>query len=821
MNLQEPIFQVLRLTGSYEIEGWARSPFKASYVELFVDDERVDACLADVSLAASAPPDGRSFGFRVKVPPQYRAHTETRRYRLEIDGIDVSDSIDIPALLGERSRGVASDRTAQIEYDAAAGVIRGWVGEPAHSWSRPDCQLLIDGVTAYRFQAGAFGEAPNYHGLEPGFEFALRAPGALSDRRQHALTLAVLEGREWIELAGMTVTGDAPRASHPIYRPPSKVLIVDAALIGRRGHVYNVATRLACGARILGIEPTIVGNIAFEPGAEDVEPVDPLLEASPYKRSTGLRGLGFDLDNINALGPAIQNDFEKLSETYDLSDTLVIFPTVNHFFLRSYSSWLLNRGDLEPGELHYVLLMLEAGVKLTSDGVDFVEPGQAVIYQSAFDRLARVECLRSQVMIGVISETLRECYQALSSVRLESASNLLGVERVRACEPSPDCQGPRFFEVLTNEEAADPDVLEPPVADSVFGTAPDDDSAVVEIGLYLGEVKADKGFFRLPGLLETFKPPAKMRLKLHVQTYTNSFSAEAVEGVDAALKAFAEREGAEVAVYRSFLSERAHSALLKRLDLIVLGYDPKRYAAKTSGVFWEAQSLGTPVIAPKNTWLEAEAERAGHPCVAYGLGDKAMAAALKAALTKLVGKPRKPSTTANGPRSFLQAVLDQAFDARRTSSLRPSQRSSRRLVRPRLRLEAQVTDSQVFVRGFGAAGMSQYNQPVAWMGARAELRLDVDRRAALPLRFYGEGAAQRMAFNALRLSCDGETLSFTVRVFNKVSWMLEAELPARNSRWHARTQLTFVTDCDAVGERWRSPVQDPDKLFHVSRVEVG
>lgn len=54
---------------------------------------------------------------------------------------------------------------------------------------------------------------------------------------------------------------------------------------------------------------------------------------------------------------------------------------------------------------------------------------------------------------------------------------------------------------------------------------------------------------------------------------------------------------------------------LQRSDLIVLPYDWKRYAIRTSGVFAEAAACGVPVVAPANTWMSDQLE------VGHGAGE--------------------------------------------------------------------------------------------------------------------------------------------------------------------------------------------------------
>ncbi len=59
------------------------------------------------------------------------------------------------------------------------------------------------------------------------------------------------------------------------------------------------------------------------------------------------------------------------------------------------------------------------------------------------------------------------------------------------------------------------------------------------------------------------------------------------------------------------------------MRIALFPYDPALYRRKSSGVLWEAISLGLPVVVPAGTWLEHEARHWGAGHVAYAGGDTA------------------------------------------------------------------------------------------------------------------------------------------------------------------------------------------------------
>ncbi len=133
--------------------------------------------------------------------------------------------------------------------------------------------------------------------------------------------------------------------------------------------------------------------------------------------------------------------------------------------------------------------------------------------------------------------------------------------------------------------------------------------------LFAGDARTDKGIALLPDLLDLLAPAHPG------WTFAAHVNAEAAWGA-AAAAAVALRARAAAHPNASFAEGRlppeAYLALLAGARLALLPYDPVGYRRKSSGVLWEAVSLGVPLVVPAGTWLENEARHwgAGHACFA-------------------------------------------------------------------------------------------------------------------------------------------------------------------------------------------------------------
>lgn len=131
--------------------------------------------------------------------------------------------------------------------------------------------------------------------------------------------------------------------------------------------------------------------------------------------------------------------------------------------------------------------------------------------------------------------------------------------------------------------------------------------------LYLGEIKQEKGFLSLPGIL---------RRQLRESPSTRQFVIQFVNvRNDASRRVLAElqriaADHPNVELHHGFWSEARLHQELAACDVLHLDYDAGAYAHKTSGLLWLAAWHEVPVAVPPGSWLYREARRLGLPIIA-------------------------------------------------------------------------------------------------------------------------------------------------------------------------------------------------------------
>lgn len=189
--------------------------------------------------------------------------------------------------------------------------------------------------------------------------------------------------------------------------------------------------------------------------------------------------------------------------------------------------------------------------------------------------------------------------------------------------------------------------------------APGPNASGQEALLFAGDARLDKGIPLLAPLLRLLAPThPEWIFSAHV-------NADGAWGEAAAAAALF---GAEAARHRNArhldgrLAPEEYRSLLGRARLAVFPYDPQRYRRKSSGVLWEAISLGVPVIVPAETWLANEARGWGAGHVAYAAHEpEAIAAAFEQALAEIDPLTQASATAATRYRGAngAPALLDQ------------------------------------------------------------------------------------------------------------------------------------------------------------------
>ena len=121
--------------------------------------------------------------------------------------------------------------------------------------------------------------------------------------------------------------------------------------------------------------------------------------------------------------------------------------------------------------------------------------------------------------------------------------------------------------------------------------------------LYLGGARLEKGFHRLPQLVRALTDDRDRQrcFEFYFQAHKDAPCEEReLTAARAELERLAPRG---VTLFTDPLSPAAYGELLAMGDAVVLPYDARSYAARSSGVFAEALAAGIPIVAPEGTWM--------------------------------------------------------------------------------------------------------------------------------------------------------------------------------------------------------------------------
>jgi hypothetical protein len=128
--------------------------------------------------------------------------------------------------------------------------------------------------------------------------------------------------------------------------------------------------------------------------------------------------------------------------------------------------------------------------------------------------------------------------------------------------------------------------------------------------LYVGEIKQEKGFLRLPGKLEALLSMAGSEHRFVIQFV--KVRNQAARKILNELEAIASRDS-RVDLHHGLWNDSRLQATFRNADALCLDYDASAYAHQSSGLLWLAAWHGLDVCLPKGTWLEREAGRLGVP----------------------------------------------------------------------------------------------------------------------------------------------------------------------------------------------------------------
>ena len=366
------------------------------------------------------------------------------------------------------------------------------------------------------------------------------------------------------------------------------LVILDPNLEGPAGHHLAYDLAIAREARARGEAVTIVANRRF-PGteAEGVR-VLPHFTATTYavEHQDPVTGAADDWRHFNDL---LQADLALLPRGETPPDAAVLVPTVTENHLAGFVGWMKSFDPIEA-PLFLIHLMFPSGVTVDAGGAMVVEdPLRALFYRLA-ERAAR----EAGPEVHLFASGGQHAAEFGALFGRAVPPHPLPIRP----EPSPARQAPARRALV-----------------------------------FAGDARIDKGVALLPALIPRL---AAAHPDWTFVAHVNGAAAwgEAKAAAEAVAALAGTRPNVEVAAGR--LSPEDYLALARGVDVALFPYDPALCRRKSSGVLWEAVSLGTPVVVPEGTWLENEARHwgAGHVASA-GHDAAAIAEAFAAALPRI------------------------------------------------------------------------------------------------------------------------------------------------------------------------------------------
>ena len=781
--------------------GWAWHQLKIEAVELYVDDVFIKREWANKKIPdVNAPWDARGACFRIAIPSKF---WDGRAHKIDLRLAVTGQSIDGAPIEQELGSATSERRIGTIKAIDSDGRISGWVEEPNSDWARPVCRIIINADFVIDFQAGQFGSPPqaNDEG-RLGFGYYIRVPAHLRDGRRITATLLVEEKDGWRVLDERSDPVSAP-ARGAIARKRffyDRLVIIDPTLRAQRGHALGVANRLALAARDLSMDVTVLAHETAEPQWLEFGSLEPLFKKSPYDRLEE-NGIGSRLTAHEILIDSLSEQLTARRRRAPFYKSLVLYPTVPPAMAEAIAM-SIDEQPLTDNELQCIFLMLESGLAShTPDGPRFViDTIAAASYQRAFAKLAGLHkvskdisdgdveeetCAEKNVVIGAASQSLAKDFEELSPSPIRRLPPPLYIER-------------SLDDVASNDDAKKSNKL--------------------NIGLYFGELKEDKGFLFTADIAERILKRHR-NVVLHVQIHSGTSYMGAAQGIVERLQSLADRYK-NLILYKEFIDGDAYSDLLQRQDIIVLGYHPQRYAGKTSGVYWESASLGMALVGPSPSWISHEASR--DDLVFEGFEEhsaEAIGAALEALIKRRPSrdralKPLKPLERQSV--AFLktwESARPVSYEARAGGVLEMMNAADYAV---RLPVEADISarDTSAFAQGFSGLMTTGHNVKARWMGAAGEIRTFIDRSMPLQMTIIGEGSSDRRLLRSLKISVDGIPLEGRLDVQNKFSWRFDAVLPSQEQQFADKTVIALSFHDGAAF----SANQDYEKVLIISRL---
>ncbi|CAH0231028.1 hypothetical protein [Roseomonas sp. CECT 9278] len=364
------------------------------------------------------------------------------------------------------------------------------------------------------------------------------------------------------------------------------LIILDPNLEGEAGHHLAYDLAIAKEAIARGEAATIIAHRRFAATTiEGVRILPHFTETTYAVRSTD--PVTGRLDDYRAFNDLLQDELAALPRGDFRPTDCVLVPTTTENHLAGFLGWMKGFDPIEA-PLFVVHLMFPSGVAVDAGGESAVEdPLRALFYRLA-DRIAQ---------------------EAGPPVHIFASGGQHAAE---------------FSALLCRKVAPHPLPIRPEPGSAV---------PAQRALLFAGDARIDKGVALLPALLPRLAGAhPEWRFAAHVNGASAWGEARAATEALAALPPGA--PNIEVATGR--LAPGAYLDLLRGARIALFPYDPVLYRRKSSGVLWEAISLGLPVVVPAGTWLEHEARHWGAGHVTYAAhGVDGIAGAFAEALPRI------------------------------------------------------------------------------------------------------------------------------------------------------------------------------------------
>jgi hypothetical protein len=344
------------------------------------------------------------------------------------------------------------------------------------------------------------------------------------------------------------------------------LFILDPNLEGEAGHHLAYDLAIAQEAIARGEPAAIIAHRRFAPATIGGVRIVPHFTETTYavRHTDPVTGR---LDDYRVLNDLLGEELAALPRHDFRPSDCVLVPTTTENHLAGYLGWMKGF-DPREAPLFVVHLMFPSGVAVAPGGRSVVEdPLRALFYRLA-DRVGQ--------------------------------------------EPGP----PVHLYASGGQHAAEfSALLGRPVPPHPVPIRPEPGApAPARALLFAGDARIDKGVALLPELMPRLAAAhADWRFAAHVNAASSWGEARAAAEALPAVAAAA----ANIELTTGRLAPEAYAGLLRGARIALFPYDPALSRRKSSGVLWEAISLGLPVVVPEGTWLEHEARHWGAGHVAY------------------------------------------------------------------------------------------------------------------------------------------------------------------------------------------------------------